>query len=59
MKPELNQIYYVPSLCKSSYRVLVWKDDMIDRHYLEHGLVFYSEENAVLYSKALLKITKP
>lgn len=44
-KPELDEIYYIPSPC-SSNNIRVWCDNNFDNYYYEHGLVCKTREEA-------------
>ena len=56
-KPQLGEIYYVPSFMPSSYQMHIWSDDFFDNYFYKSGLIHDQLEKAQEHSEKLIEFS--
>ena len=60
VKPKRNTVYWVPNITSASIRSSPkqWRDNELDRKFLENGFVQLNKEDAELHAKALIELSR-
>lgn len=55
---KFGQIYYVTNLTGATITYMTWSDSLVEREWLNDGIIHLTHENAIEHRNALLSFTQ-